>query len=324
MRGLNLTQNTRMRSNGYFSMIGDDLINPSTNSDLQETYFNKRVSDYKSSPTLKAKVKEYLKDSSSGVYFNPSWNKRLAFDELGEVIAKSAFNTQGTGIAWQKLKQAKEDRSAAISRLKKDKRLNKDVTNENLVNDAISSGKLLKTSGVSGINDTQINELILSAIKNIEEWVIYQTIGDAYYKEIQRRDAIQKEVDKELLKGDLKKLKALRSTIKFEDLIDKIDEEIKTIEQAQKDAANRTEDERKAKALADAEAKALADAIKKAEAELAAAKTDEEKAAAQAKLKGLKNSGSNGAGTGLPKIAIYGGIALVVAIGAYFMFRKKD
>jgi isocitrate dehydrogenase len=54
------------------------------------------------------------------------------------------------------------------------------------------------------------------------------------------------------------------------------------------------------------------------------AQTDEEKAAAQAKLKGLKNSGSNGAGTGLPKMAIYGGIALVVAIGAYFMFRKKD
>jgi hypothetical protein len=292
-------------------MIGDNLIVPTTNVDLQETYFNKMVQTLKSSPSLKTKVKEVLNNSGSGVYFNPSWNKRLALDELGEVIAKSAFNTQGTGIAWQKLQQAKVDRSDAISRLKKDKPLNKDVTNENLVNDAISSGKPLKTSGISGIKDTQINELIKSAINNINEWVIYQTIGDAYYNEIQRRDGIQKEVDRELLKGDLKKLKALRSTIKFEDLIDKIDEEIKTIEQAQKAA------EEKQKAIDEANKK------------LSGATTPEQKAAAQAELDALLRAGSDGAGAiakgmGLPKGAIYIGIGLVVAIGAYFMFRKKD
>jgi hypothetical protein len=292
-------------------MIGDNLIVPTTNVDLQETYFNKMVQTLKSSPSLKTKVKEVLNNSGSGVYFNPSWNKRLALDELGEVIAKSAFNTQGTGIAWQKLQQAKVDRSDAISRLKKDKPLNKDVTNENLVNDAISSGKPLKTSGISGIKDTQINELIKSAINNINEWVIYQTIGDAYYNEIQRRDGIQKEVDRELLKGDLKKLKALRSTIKFEDLIDKIDEEIKTIEQAQKAA------EEKQKAIDEANKK------------LSGATTPEQKASAQAELDALLRAGSDGAGaiakgTGLPKGAIYIGIGLVVAIGAYFMFRKKD
>ena len=300
-----------MRSNGYFNMIGDNLIVPTTNVDLQETYFNKMVQTLKSAPILKTKVKELLNNSGSGVYFNPSWNKRLALDELGEVVAKSAFNTQGTGIAWQKLKQAKEDRSAAISRLKKDKPLNKDVTNENLVNDAISSGQPLKTSGISGIKDTQINELIKSAINNINEWVIYQTIGDAYYNEIQRRDGIQKEVDRELLKGDLKKLKALRSTIKFEDLIDKIDAEIKTIEQAQKAA------EEKQKAIDEANKK------------LSGATTPEQKASAQAELDALLRAGSDGAGaiakgTGLPKGAIYIGIGLVVAIGAYFMFRKKD
>ena len=59
---------------------------------------------------------------------------------------------------------------------------------------------------------------------------LHQKQGDAYYSEIQRRMAIQSEVDRELLKSDLKKLKALRSKVKFEDLLDKIDEEIKTIE----------------------------------------------------------------------------------------------
>jgi hypothetical protein len=318
MKGLNLTQTTRMRANGYFSMIGDDLIKPNVYSDLQEPYFNARVQAEKINPELKKKVKALLQDSGSGVYFDPSWNKKLALEELGEMVAKSAFNKEGTGLAWEKLKQAKENRSNAISDLKKLKPYNKDLTNINAIDEAIKNA-----SFPSSLGNQRVKDYVTSAINNIYEWVIYQTIGSAYYSEIRRRMAIQAEVDRELLKGDLKKLKALRSTIKFEDLIDKIDEEIKTIEQAQKDAANRTEDERKAKALADAEAKALADAIKKAEAELAAAKTDEEKAAAQAKLKGLINSGSNGAGTGLPKMAIYGGIALVVAIGAYFMFRKK-
>jgi len=305
MKGLNVTKTTPMRSNGYFNMIGDDLINPSMNSDLQESYFNKRVQDFKSSPTLKTRVKALLKDTGSGVYFDPSWNRRLAFKELGEMVAKSAFNTQGTGIAWLKLQQAKKDRSDAISRLKKEKPLNKDVTNENIVNDAIKDGREPK-----GVKDSQIIELIKSSINNINEWVIYQTIGDAYYSEIQRRMAIQSEVDRELLKSDLKKLKALRSTIKFEDLLDKIDEEIKTIEQAQKDAQEKE--------------KAIDEANKK----LSGATTPEQKAAAQAELDALLRAGSDGAGaiakgTGLPKGAIYIGIGLVVAIGAYFMFKKK-
>jgi cobalamin biosynthesis Mg chelatase CobN len=161
-------------------------------------------------------------------------------------------------------------------------------------------------------------------MSNIEKYVYYWTVADAYTSEIERRATNEILIKRAIIKGDVKELKSLRSNAVVTELKDQIDEAIKSIEQAKKDEANRTEEERKAKALADAEAKALAEAIKKAEAELAAAKTDEEKAAAQAKLQGLKNSGSNGAGTGLPKMAIYGGIALVVAIGAYFMFRKKD
>jgi hypothetical protein len=322
MRGLNLTKNTPMRSNGYFNMIGDNLIVPTKNTDLQEPYFNERVKVFKGSPALKAKVKEYLKDSGSGVYFDPSWNKRLALDELGEVIAKSAFNKEGTGLAWDNLANAKRFRSDAISNMKGNWALISRDRLESQVNDSIKNATFPTKNDFTFKGKTREN--INASINAINEWVTYQTIGDAYFNEIQRRIDIQKEVDRELLKGDLKKLKALRSTIKFEDLIDKIDAEIKTIEQAQKDAANRTEEERKAKALADAEAKALADAIKKAEDALKNATTPEAIKAAEAELQRLKNSGSNGAGTGLPKMAIYGGIALVVAIGAYFMFRKKD
>lgn len=305
MRGLNTT-NVRMRSNQYFNMIGDNLINPTTNVDLQESYFNNMVQKIKSSPSLKTNVKALLNNSGESVYFNPSWNKKLAFEELSEVIAKSAFNKKGTGIAWKKLQEAKINRSDAISRLKKEKPLNKDVTNENLVNNAISSGYLL-----NGVKDGEINKLIQSAVNNINQWVIYQTIGDAYFNEIQRRIAIQKEVERELLKGDLKKLKALRSSTKFEDLVDKIDEAIKSIEEAQK-----AEEEKR---------KAIDEANKK----LSGATTPEQKASAQAELDALLRAGSDGAGaiakgTGLPKGAIYIGIGLVVAIGAYMFFRKKD
>jgi hypothetical protein len=302
-------------------MIGDDLIKPNAFSDLQEPYFNERVKVFKGSPDLKAKVKEYLKDTGSGVYFDPSWNKKLALEELGEMVAKSAFNKEGTGLAWDNLATAKRFRSDAISNMKGNWALIPRDRLESQVNDSIKNATFPTRNDLTFKGTTRDN--IKASIESIYKWVIYQTIGSAYYSEINRRMAIKAEVDRELLKGDLKKLKTLRSTIKFEDLIDKIDEEIKTIEQAQKDAANRTEEERKAKALADAEAKALADSIKKAEAELAAATSPEAKAAAQAKLNDLKKSGSNGAGTGLPKMAIYGGIALVVAIGAYFMFKKK-
>ena len=117
MRGLNLTTTTRMRSNGYFSMIGDDLIVPTSMSNLSETYFNDRVQDFKTKPELKARVKELLKDSDSGIYFNPKWNKTLSLKDLDAMILKIADNKVGTGLAWDKLQKAKYERQNAINKL---------------------------------------------------------------------------------------------------------------------------------------------------------------------------------------------------------------
>ena len=88
MRGLNLNKPSRLTSNGYFSMIGDDLITPTSSADLQESYFNARVQAEKKNPELKKKVKALLQDSGSGVYFDPSWNKKLALEELELAIQK--------------------------------------------------------------------------------------------------------------------------------------------------------------------------------------------------------------------------------------------
>jgi hypothetical protein len=321
MKGLVITRPLGMRSNAYFNMIGDDLIKPSIYSDLQEPYFNARVQSFKGTPDLKAKVKEFLKDTGSGVYFEPSWNNKLALEELGEMVAKSANNKEGTGLAWDNLANAKRFRSDALSNMKGNWALIPRNKLESQVNDSIKNDTFPKKNDYTYKGTTRDN--IKAAIDAIYKWVTYQTIGDAYFKEIKRRMAIKSEVEKELLTGDLRKLKALRSKIKFEDLLEQINEEIKTIEQAQKDAANRTEEERKAKELADAEAKAKADAIKQAEAELAAAKTDDEKAAAQAKLNNLKNTGSNTT-LGGNKTLLYVGIGVVVLVGAFFAFRKRN
>jgi hypothetical protein len=320
MRGLNLNKPSRLTSNRYFSMIGDDLITPTSSADLQESYFNARVQAEKTNPELKKKVKALLQDAGSGVYFSPSFKSNLALQDLIRMTAQSADNKAGTGKAWDKLQQAKENRSNAISDLKKLKPYNKDLTNINAIDKAIADA-----SYPSDLGNDRVKSYVNSAINNINEWVAYQTVADAYAKEWLRRTELKSKVEKAILKEDEKELKQLVSVVNITELEDKIKEALTEIKKAKADAANRTEEERKAKALADAEAKALADAIKKAEAELAAATSPEAKAAAQAKLNDLKNSGSNsnGASSGLPKMAIYGGIALVVAIGAYFMFKKK-
>jgi DNA repair exonuclease SbcCD ATPase subunit len=306
MKGLNLTTTTRMRSNGYFSMIGDDLIVPTSMSNLSETYFNDRVQDFKTKPELKARVKELLKDSDSGIYFNPKWNKTLSLKDLDAMILKIADNKVGTGLAWDKLQKAKDERQNAINKLGSEWNITAKTARER-VDEAIKKNYPKNNN----LNNSSVQDSVKASIANIHDWVAFQTAGEAYNNEINRRIAIEQEVNKELLKGDLKKLKPLRSTIKFEDLLDKIDEEIKSIEDAQKTA------EEKQKAIDEANRK------------LSGATTPEEKKAAQAELDALLRAGSDGAGaiargTGLPKGAIYIGIGLVVAIGAYFMFRKKD
>jgi hypothetical protein len=313
MRGLNLTKPSRLTSNGYFSMIGDALIIPSKRAtQLDEFYFKARAEKIVGKDSTKVAAKKLLEDKSSGVFFEPLWKDTLATDNLTSRVATAV------SMAMEFLKKAKDDRQGAIDELGRKATITMKTARER-VDAAIERGSL-----DDGISSETAKKLVTSAMSNIEKYVYYWTVADAYTSEIERRATNEILIKRAIIKGDVKELKSLRSNAVVTELKDQIDEAIKSIEQAKKDEANRTEEERKAKALADAEAKALAEAIKKAEAELAAAKTDEEKAAAQAKLQGLKNSGSNGAGTGLPKMAIYGGIALVVAIGAYFMFRKKD
>jgi hypothetical protein len=155
-----------------------------------------------------------------------------------------------------------------------------------------------------------IQDLVKSAINNINDWVAFQTVADAYNNEINRRVELNDVVKKAILKGDVKEMKALSSMVKIDELKTNLNDAIKTIEEAKK------AEEAKQKAIDEANRK------------LSGATTPEEKAAAQAELDALLRAGSEGAGaiatkTGLPKGAVYIGIGLVVAIGAYLMFRKK-
>lgn len=305
MRGLNLAKTTRMRSNGYFSMIGDDLIVPTSMANLQETYFNNRVQDFKTKPELKARVKELLKDSASGIYFNPKFNNTLSLDEINAMIVKIADNKVGTGLAWDKLKAAKDERQSAIDKLGSEFNITKKTARER-VDEAISRNYPTNNN----LNNKSVQDTVKSSITNLHDWVAFQTAGEAYNNELNRREQLKSVVDTAIAKGDLKELKGLSSLVKFKDLKTNIDDTIKAIEEAKK------AEEAKQKAIEEANRK------------LSGATTPEEKKAAQAELDALLRAGSEGAGaiargTGLPKGAIYIGIGLVVAVGAYFMFRKR-
>lgn len=305
MRGLNLAKTTRMRSNGYLSMIGDDLIVPTSMANLQETYFNDRVQKYKTEPELKARVKELLKDSGSGIYFNPKFNNTLSLDEISAMILKIADNKIGEGLAWDKLKLAKDERQSAINKLGSEYNITKKTARER-VDQAISRNY----PTMQGLNNKSVQDTVKSSIKNLHDWVAFQTAGEAYNSELNRREQLKSVVDTAIEKGDLKELKGLSSLVKFKDLKTNIDDTIKAIEEAKK------AEEAKQKAIEEANRK------------LSGATTPEEKKAAQAELDALLRAGSQGAGaiargTGLPKGAVYIGIGLVVAVGAYFMFRKR-
>ena len=300
MRGLNLTPTTRMRSNGYFNMIGDALIIPSKRANqLDEFYFKARTEKIIGKDSTKVAAKKLLEDKSSGVFFESLWKDSLAIDNLTSRVATAV------SLANEALQRAKNDRQAAIDALGNRADVTQKTARER-VDQAIARG---------GVDDTLREEttkkLVLSSISNIEKYVYYWTVADAYTSEIERRVTNDILIKKAITKGDIKELKSLRSNAVVTELKDQIDEAIKTIEQGQK-----AEEEKQ---------KAIDEANKK----LSGATTPEQKAAAQAELDALLRAGSDGAGaiakgTGLPKGAIYIGIGLVVAIGAYFMFRNKD
>jgi hypothetical protein len=304
MKGLVITRPLGMRSNAYLNMIGDDLIVPSSMANLSETYFNDRVQNFKTKPELKARVKELLKDSGSGIYFNPKWNDSLSIQDLEAMIVKIADNKVGSGLAWDKLRQAKENRQSAINKLGSEWNITAKTARER-VDNAIKNNYPKNNN----LNNSSVQDSVKAAIDNIHDWVAFQTAAEAYNNEINRRVAIQEEVNEALAKGDLPKLKSLRSTIKFKDLSSKIDEQIKSIEQAQKEA--------------EAKQKAIDEANKK----LSGATTPEEKAAAQAELDALLMVGGNGGAKttlGGNKTLLYVGIGVVVLVGAFFAFRKRN
>ena len=305
MKGLMLNKNSKTGRGSYFNMIGDDLITPTMSANLQEFYFDERVQDFKSKPELKTRVKALLRDTGSGVYFDPSWNRNLAIDDLTKMVIKSADNKVGTGLAWESLKQAKSNRQSAIDKLGSEWNITAKTARER-VDDAIKRNYPTN----SNLNNRNVQDLVKAAINNINDWVAFQTVADAYTNEIGRRMQLNDVVKKAILKGDVKEMKALSSMVKIDELKTSLDDAIKTIEEAKK------AEEAKQKAIDEANRK------------LSGATTPEEKAAAQAELDALLRAGSEGAaaisrGTGLPKGAVYIGIGLVVAIGAYLMFRKK-
>jgi flagellar hook-basal body complex protein FliE len=300
MKGLLINKPMRVQRGGYFNMIGDALIIPSKRAtQLDEFYFKARAEKIVGKDSTKVAAKKLLEDKSSGVFFEPLWKDSLAIDNLTSRVATAV------SLANEALQRAKNDRQGAIDALGKRADVTQKTARER-VDQAIVRG---------GIDDTLREEttkkLVLSSIANIEKYVYFWTAADAYTNEIERRLTNDALVKRAINKGDVKELKALRSNVVVTELKDQIDEAIKSIEQGQKDA------EEKQKAIDEANKK------------LSGATTPEQKASAQAELDALLRAGSDGAGaiakgTGLPKGAIYIGIGLVVAIGAYFMFRKKD
>lgn len=288
------------RRGGYFNMIDDSLITPSTRaSNLNESYFKERATKILGQDALKDGVKSRLKDVNSGVYFNPVWNETLAIDDLKAMLTK-IDDYQGRGLAWDALNRAKASFQNAVNALGG----RFDVTTKTArerVEQAIRTGRLsddLKTDSVKNA--------VKDSIASLNEWVILQTAGEAYANEINRRLKMQKDVDTAITRGDVDELKALLPKIKVTELKDKVNNAITTIEESKK-----AEEERK---------KAEEEARKK----LAEAKTDEEKKSAQAELDAVLGRVKGDVKSALGnKTLIYVGIGLVVLVGAYFVFKKR-
>jgi DNA primase large subunit len=181
------------------------------------------------------------------------------------------------------------------------------------VEGSIASGIASNDIGKSG-NTSRFNQLLSELL----EYKAYWAVAAAYTAEYNKREKDSKDVTAAIEKGDVAALKALRSKVNVAELKTNIEEAIKSIEEAKK---AEEEKQKAAEAARKAEEERLA-AINKAAEELANATTPEQKAAAQAKLDALR-LGSGSSEGGIPKMVIYGGIGLVVAIGAYLMFRKK-
>jgi hypothetical protein len=286
----------------YMNMIDDTLIKPTNFANLQEPYFQDLVSLYsKDLTTLRANVKDYMKDPSNVSYFNPEWNDTLAIEEMKKLVQELADNSLGRGVAWDMLKKAKDTRQWAIN---DEADWNTTIaTARQRVDKAISKG----VAGRPTLTNKDAIGNATQSIEFIKKWVNYQVVAEAYVSEINRRDKAVKAVNLAIETGDVAELEALKPKVKvgeLERLIDKSIKNIKDREKSEKEAKAREEEARK---------------------KLAEAKTPEEKAQAQAELDALFNRGVEAVkSTFGGKTLLFVGIGLVVLIGGYFVLRKKD
>jgi hypothetical protein len=324
MKGLILNKPSRVtRNKGYFNMIADEFIKPSTRAEnLNESYFKayvKKQYTNKAPAEVIAQAKKFLRDSNNPVYFKPDFEKTLSIDDIAARVLLSETQAMGS------LNNAKGTKNAIIDDLARTRYVQFSKSKAiKEVEGSIASGIASNDIGKSG-NTSRFNQLLSELL----EYKAYWAVAAAYAAEYNKRLDDSKAVTAAIEKGDVAALKALRSKVNVTELKTNIDDAIKAIEdakkaeaEAQKAAAQSKADaEKAAEAARKAEEERLA-AINKAAEELANATTPEQKAAAQAKLDALRSSSGSSEG-GIPKMVIYGGIGLVVVVGAYLMFRKK-
>lgn len=305
----NINKLIGVKMGSYMNMIDDTLIKPSTYSNLQESYFQDLVNLYKKDlPEIQKNVKALMNDPSNVVYFKPQWNDTLSIDEMKNVIAQTADNKLGIGIAWDKLALAKTNRQRAID--DEDTVGVSTATARQRVDGSISKG----SAGKPLLTEKDAINNAREAIKNIKEWVDYQTVADAYVAEINRREKAVLAVNSAIEKGDLDELNALKPKLRVKELETRVDDAIKKINAIK-------EEEARAKAEAEAKAKEEEEARKR----IAEAKTPEELALAQAKLDALMKKGSEAVKSAFSgKTLLFVGIGIAVLAGAYFYFKNKE
>lgn len=301
MRQLMLNTPLRVpRNRGYFNMIADEFIKPSTRAEnLQEPYFKAFVKKQYSNKTPEKVIsdaKKLLRDSNNPVYFNPSFEKTLSLAEIADRVLlaeKGAMNA---------LNIAKKTKDELINDLAKTRYVSFSKSNAiKEVENSISEGR-----PSNDIKNSDNIPRFTNILNQLYEYKAYWAVAAAYTSEYNKRVNDSKAVTDAIEKGDVAELKALRTKVNVAELKTNIDDAIKTIEEAKK-----AEEERK---------KAEEEARKK----LAEATTDEEKKSAQAELDAVLGRVKGDVKSALGnKTLIYVGIGLVVLVGAYFVFKKR-
>jgi hypothetical protein len=291
-----LNLNVVVPREGYFNMIDDSLIKPSTRATrLDEFYFKERAQAEILKDVIITRAKDALRDKNSGVYYNEAWDLTMSLDALAQRVVESIK------FAEDALKRAKSDRQSAIDKVGGQWTVSMKTARER-VDTAIRTGRF-----GDEISPNSAKDSVRQSIANIQTWVVFNTIADAYTNEIERRAKSELLVNKAIEKGDIKELENLKSKVRVKELSDAIDNAIKNItdkEKSEKEAKAREEEARK---------------------KLAEAKTPEEKAQAQAELDALFSRGVSAVkSTFGGKTLLFVGIGLVVLIGGYFVLRKKD